>query len=289
MSVPPRRRRVRLAGAGLELALLDWGGSGPLVLLHHANGFCAGVWEPVARALGEGHRVIALDARGHGESDKPSGAEAYRWDCFASDLGEVAERLAAEHPDGRVALAVGHSFGGTATLGAAASHGAPFDALLLVDPVLPPPPDALPSPERTRRVRSLGATARRRRAEFASREEARASWARRRFFADWDPRALDAYAAWGLRELPDGRVALHCPPEVEATIFERSGGIDVLGLARKVRAPTRVLWARHGDFPLEAFRKLVAALPRGELVELDAGHLIPMERPELMAEAIRAR
>ena len=36
------RRRVSLA-SGLEIALLDFGGDGPLALLHHANGFCAGL------------------------------------------------------------------------------------------------------------------------------------------------------------------------------------------------------------------------------------------------------
>jgi len=45
------RRRLPLPGRGVEIALLDWGGDGPLVLMHHANGFCAGTFGLVAEAL----------------------------------------------------------------------------------------------------------------------------------------------------------------------------------------------------------------------------------------------
>ena len=114
------RRRFALPESGLEIALLDWGGDGPLALLHHANGFCAAVWGLVASGLRHRYRVIALDARGHGDSSRPSGSGAYHWDRFAEDLVEVAERLVAEAGGGSLALGVGHSFGGTSFLGAAA-------------------------------------------------------------------------------------------------------------------------------------------------------------------------
>jgi pimeloyl-ACP methyl ester carboxylesterase len=113
------RRRLQV-GPGIEIAILDWGGSLPLALLHHANGFCGAVWGGVAQALRPFYRVVALDARGHGDSSKPQEREAYRWECFADDLVRVAELLAGEQVDGRVALGMGHSFGGTATLTAAA-------------------------------------------------------------------------------------------------------------------------------------------------------------------------
>lgn len=288
MTRAPRRRRLRLADAGLVLALAEWGDRGPLVLLHHANGFCAGLWTPVAEALAGRHRVVAIDARGHGDSDRPPETRAFLWDRFVDDLVEVAARLAAEHPDGRVAVGVGHSFGGTATLAAAARRPELFGRLLLLDPVLPLPPGMRPDPDRMRRIRLMAATARRRRAIWPSRDEARASWARRRFFAGWDPQALDAYAAEGLRELPDGRVTLKCSPEVEATIFENSGSLDVFGLAAQVLAPTRILWARHGDFSRAAYEKLAAGMRAAEVVDADTGHLIPMQRPELVVAEIRA-
>jgi len=111
-----RRRKLALHGSSIEIALLDWGGDGPLALLHHANGFCAGVWGLVAERLRGHYRVIAMDARGHGDSSKPKGADCYHWELFGRDLLGVAEALAAEHPDGRIALGLGHSFGGIALL-----------------------------------------------------------------------------------------------------------------------------------------------------------------------------
>src|SRR5262249_25021664 len=115
----PVSRRIPLVDRGVEIALLDWGGGGPLGLMHHANGFCAGTLGLVAEALVPHFRVIGMDARGHGDSSKPEGPAAYRWDHFAEDYLAVARVLAAEH-GGRVAIGLGHSFGGTSALGAAA-------------------------------------------------------------------------------------------------------------------------------------------------------------------------
>ncbi len=278
--------RLRLALAtGVEIALLDWGGPGPLALLHHANGFCAGVWGVVAEGLRSRFRVVAMDARGHGDSSKPKGREAYRWGRFADDLVAVADALSPEAPGRRVALGMGHSFGGTATILAAARRPDLFERLVLVDPVVPIPDRAAPTPERSAHVSRLANAARDRQRVRASRAEARAVWTERRFFADWDPRVLDLYAAEGLRDLPDGRVELKCPAEVEASIFEQGGSIDLLAQARHVRAPALVLTATQGDFPRAMHEGLVRALPHGRLEDVDAGHLVPMERPDLVASA----
>jgi hypothetical protein len=54
-----RTRRVPGSQPGIEIAVLDWGGSGPLALLHHANGFCAGLWDAVAAGLRGRFRVAS--------------------------------------------------------------------------------------------------------------------------------------------------------------------------------------------------------------------------------------
>jgi pimeloyl-ACP methyl ester carboxylesterase len=287
MPFEPARRRVALP-SGVEIALLDWGGDGPLVLMHHANGFCAGTLGLVAEALVPRFRVIGMDARGHGDSSRPEGPEAYRWERFAEDLLGVAERLAADH-GGRVAVGLGHSFGGTAALGAAARGPGLFERLVLVDPVVPPSPAQLSlDPERAERVGRLIEGARKRRDEWPSRAEARAHFAERSLFARWLPPAIDLYVAHALREHPDGRVTLKCPGEVEAAIFAASGGLDVAALARRVACPTAFLWARHGDFPRRVYEELVAAMPRGRIVDVAAGHLVPMERPDLVVREVDA-
>ena len=276
MLADARRRRVPLAERGVELALLDWGGDGPLALLHHANGFCAALWEAVAVGLRARFRVIAFDARGHGDSSKPEGAAAYRWPEFGRDVAALAARLAPE--TGPVALGVGHSFGGTALVLAAVERPELFARLLLVDPVVLPRPGrdapgaAAASP--------LAEAARNRRPVFPDRASARERWEGRDTFARWTPRAFELYLAEGLADRADGSVELKCPGEVEAAVFESGGGVDAFALAPRLRAPARVLWARRGDFPRAHFEAWVRSMPEGELGEVDTGHFVPMEDPE---------
>jgi len=277
------RRRISLPENGVEISVLDWGGDGPIALLHHANGFGAAVWGPVAECLRGRFRVIAVDARGHGDSSAPGGADAYRWENFGSDLAGVARAIAAEHPDGRVALGLGHSFGGTACLTAAASAPGLFERLVLLDPVILSRPldvaNAAPTPGGMR----LAELARKRRGIWPSREAALAKWRGKALFEAWDPRALELYAAGCMRDLPDGRVELKCRGETEATIFESSVHFDPWIRAAKVSAPTLILWAQQGDFPREVHEALAREIPDGRMQVFDGGHLMAMEQPERVA------
>jgi len=282
----PIRRTIELPNSGVEIALLDWGGEGPLALLHHANGFCAGVWGLVAEPLSRHFRVIAMDARGHGDSSKPEGAHFYRWEHFASDVAQVASRLAADHRDGRVALGLGHSFGGTSILMAAARHPDLFGRNVLVDPVVPPPDWAAADPERQLRGNSLAEGARKRRVVWSSRAEARAKWVGKEMFAAWDPRALDLYIEHGMANREDGQVELKCPGIVEATVFESSRGLDVYGIAEGSTVPTRILWASRGQFPRITFEQLAARMQNADVRDLAAGHLAVMEEPDLVYQAV---
>ena len=288
MPTAVRRRRLTLPETGIEIALLDWGGEGPPALLHHANGFCAGTWGLVAEGLRRRYRVIAMDARGHGDSSKPRDRSDYTWDRFAADVVAVAEIVAREAGERRVALGLGHSFGGTSILAAAARRPALFERIALVDPVIVSPALASSGERRRERGPELAAGARRRRQIWASREEARAWWAGRGFFRSWDPRALALYAEWGLRDRDDGRVELRCSGEVEAMVFEMSASLDPFALAPDVRAPALILWAAKGDFPRATYQALATRMPDARILDLEVGHLVPMERPDRVVSAVLA-
>jgi len=75
----PRSHRVSVGQGGVEMQVLEWGDDGPLALLHHANGFCAATWGVVAERLRPHWRVVAIDARGHGNSSRTQGKAAYQW------------------------------------------------------------------------------------------------------------------------------------------------------------------------------------------------------------------
>ena len=77
---------------GLNIHYVDWGGdSDRNLLLVHGQGGNARNWDHVARRLRGEFRVIALDQRGHGDSDHTR--EGYAVTAFASDLAEFAERI----------------------------------------------------------------------------------------------------------------------------------------------------------------------------------------------------
>ena len=94
---------------GLNFHYRDWGGSGqPLLLLHGLASTCH-IWDMVAPILAQNHRVVALDQRGHGETDKPS----YGFD-FASVTQDALGVI--RHLGGNAPIVVGHSWGGSVAL-----------------------------------------------------------------------------------------------------------------------------------------------------------------------------
>ena len=111
---------------GLRLHYRDWGGSGqPMVLLHGLASTCH-IWDLVAPILRNSFAVVALDQRGHGESDKPQ--TGYDFATLAADLHGFVRALGLERP-----LIVGHSWGGDVALEYAAEYPTKPIGLCLVD------------------------------------------------------------------------------------------------------------------------------------------------------------
>lgn len=100
----PVTGRVRCRD-GIEVAVHRWGvpGERPPVVLQH--GFAADSrrnWEQsgvVPALLADGREVVAVDARGHGESDKPHDPDRYGERAMAADLASVADALGLERFD----------------------------------------------------------------------------------------------------------------------------------------------------------------------------------------------
>lgn len=290
-----RRRRVKLPGREIEMAIIDWGGDGPLALLHHANGFCAGTWALLAERLRPHYRVVALDARGHGDSTAPPPGPAYHWMEFVDDLIALVDCLA-EEAGGPVAYGIGNSFGGLVTAYAAARRPDLFDRIAMLDPVVRPPAHMI-DPMRARmpgvpkgdfegRGNPLAEIARKRRQVWPSRKVALEAWADKQMFRHWDAQGLPLYAAEAMRDRSDGQVELKCRGEVEASVFEASGVLDIFAVAHQIVAPSLLLRAGRGYFPMIVYEELVARMPDVRLLELDIDHLMPMHNPPELRDVL---
>lgn len=99
----------------------------PPILLIHGLASAARIWDLIAPLLARrGFRVVALDQRGHGESDKPD--HGYTFEEIVADDHAVAAALGLERP-----IVVGHSWGGGVVLNYAATYPEDVQAIVLVD------------------------------------------------------------------------------------------------------------------------------------------------------------
>ncbi len=91
---------------GVRFGIRCWGdrNNGPPMLLLHSLGEESGSWSAFAEALAPAHRVVALDLRGHGLSDR---ATRYSLELMRDDVLAVIDHLDLDD----VCL-VGHSLGG---------------------------------------------------------------------------------------------------------------------------------------------------------------------------------
>ena len=119
-------------GDGTHLHVVEWApetgeGERREVLLVHGLASNAYVWEGVGRCLaGSGHRVVAVDQRGHGRSDRPE--SGYDFGTLVEDLRSVMVRLGMDRP-----LVAGQSWGGNVVLELAFLHPAEVAAITGVD------------------------------------------------------------------------------------------------------------------------------------------------------------
>jgi len=95
---------------GIKLHIREWDGRNtPFVLLHGLSSNSR-TWDAVAEQLAAaGHRVIAVDQRGHGLSDKPD--EGYDFATITADLNQLLQTMNLNHP-----ILVGQSWGGNVLL-----------------------------------------------------------------------------------------------------------------------------------------------------------------------------
>jgi non-heme chloroperoxidase len=111
---------------GVQLEVLDWGGSGRPLLLLAGLGDAAHVFDDVAPELAKRYRVVGVTRRGHPRSSSP--ATGYALPRLAEDLVRVIDTVGLKMP-----IVVGHSFAGEEMHVLGARHADRIAGLVYVD------------------------------------------------------------------------------------------------------------------------------------------------------------
>ncbi|MCW5719674.1 MAG: alpha/beta hydrolase [Devosia sp.] len=112
---------------GVKIRYLDNGGTGPALVCLHGTSMTAHAWGHLAASLRDSYRVIAVDMRGHGASDRPNSTYAIKE--LAEDIGKLAAKL-----DLKGITLVGSSVGNQVAVSFAAANPDRIAGLVLSDP-----------------------------------------------------------------------------------------------------------------------------------------------------------
>jgi pimeloyl-ACP methyl ester carboxylesterase len=266
---------------GISLVVHDWGGGGRPVLLCHPTGFHGLVWEPVAqRLIAAGRHVWSFDFRGHGDSDAPE--SDYSWHGFGDDVLAVVEYLRLAGDPGLVAC--GHSKGGAALVLGEQKRPGTFTRIWAYEPIIFASVEPLPPQDDFFLARS----ARKRRNEWSSPDDAFDAYASKPPLDVMTPEALRAYVEYGLRDRGDGVFELKCRPEVEARVYAMGPNHGAFARLGEVASDVLVVCGETSKSVDPALGEQIAErLPHGRLEVLPGlGHFGPQQDPDACVASI---
>ncbi|HTO70214.1 MAG TPA: alpha/beta hydrolase [Myxococcota bacterium] len=279
----PTSRRLP-ATHGLSLHALEWSTDGTLLLFLHGFGNDAHVWDWVAPAVAPHYRVVALDHRGHGQSDRDPEAR-YDHETMARDVASALESLGAER-----AVIVGHSLGGRVAMRFAGLWPEKLAGLVIVDSA--PELDA----RGTTRIRL---DVQQQEPTFASLADYERVLARQ--YPATRPEILAKLAVPWTRRRDDGRLELRLDP----AFMRGRRGVSEEELARWSAEEAKHLWSALEKLPCPALVVRGAAsdvlsadvadkmaddvLKQGKLAVIPrAGHSVMLDNPEAFEQALAA-
>jgi esterase len=269
--VLPEERRV--AANGLSFRYLDWGTKGqrPILFLH-GGALTAHTWDLCCLALRDDYHCMALDQRGHGDSDWAPDAD-YSLSAQREDVKGFTEAIGLDQ-----FVLVGMSMGAINGLAYAIAYPETLSALVLID--------AGPDVRRrgSSRIRDFVNGGAKPESLDAIIERALAFNPRR------DPKVLRRSLMHNLRRQEDGNWVWKYDRRRfqqmgEAHAAERQGLAD--GLAR-VTCPTLVVRGAESDvFHEEDGERLAQRLPDGRFITIPrAGHTVQGDNPKDLAAAL---
>lgn len=255
---PPADRFVTVNG--LRLHYLDWGGSGPPLILVHGLDRHAHTFDHIAPHFASRYRVIAVDMRGHGDSAWDPEAR-YLVEDYVRDMEGLVEQLQLRN------IAIwGNSTGGRVAQVYTALHPDRVSHLISEDV----------GPERPRQIAdSYSRRVSQEQAGWASEAEVAAQ------IRKTNPGMPDAnvatYVRYGTTRRPDGRIGWKRDPGVAKGFVVT----DLWPTVSRITVPALyIIGGRSNIVPAETQERLRRTLPRVTIVTVpDTGHYPSEEKP----------
>ncbi|PBC65653.1 alpha/beta hydrolase [Streptomyces sp. Tue6028] len=229
----------------------------PLVFVH---GWTANRhrWDHQVAHFSDSRRVIRLDLRGHGES---SGSGVRTIAELAKDVLALLDHMKVE----RFVL-IGHSMGGMISQTIALSHPERLERMVLVNSI------SRMTYSRGRGLLMAASTLAPFKVFIAANIQ--------RAFAPGHPREE-------IREYV--RASGDTPREVVMTLYGAMRAFDVLDRVGEIRTPTLMVHGYHDiQLPVSQMLRMAKAYPDAVVRILDAGHELPVEKPEELTAAVDA-
>jgi esterase len=251
---------------------LDWGGAGPSMLFLHGGGLNAHTWDIVCLMLRDRYRCIALDQRGHGDSEW-SPVNDYAVETQLGDVEGFIKQLRVESP-----VLIGQSMGGLNSIAYGVRHSRETRGLVVVDvgPEI--------NPAGTQRIREFASTP-----ELDSPE----AFLERavKFNPLRNPAVLKRSLYYNLRQTPVGKWVLKHDQRRGSEEYARIAAAQRERLAQqipRISCPTLIVRGALSDVLTDdAADKFARSLPQGRWVRVEAaGHNVQGDNPGGLLEVL---
>jgi len=270
---------LTLPGDGVRLAATRWAGTGSPVVLLHGLASQRRFWNLVAARLA-GLPILALDQRGHGDSERPEGP--YDVSSVAADLATAMDALGWSR-----AVVVGHSWGGAVASTFAVDHPERTLALVAIDGGFSSPPAGADRAATRKRLEPP---------RFAlPPEELEAMLSSRSPAGGWSEEL--AAAVLPIFEVgDDGLARARLPFDTHMAVLDGLLDYDATSVLPRVHCPTWLVSCESVDpedewtrLKAKALASLTGSVAHPRFLRwAGAVHDVPLQWPDLVAGLIRA-
>jgi pimeloyl-ACP methyl ester carboxylesterase len=260
--------------AGLKLHVQDYGTAGkPQMLCMHGSAAHAHWFDFVAAGFTADYHVLALDQRGHGDSQWDCSAEPeYTYDRYAADIHALTETL-----DMRDFILVGHSMGGLVSIVYAATYPGRAKAFIMIDSSVNMPADRVAA---MNEIGSREGSSYADQSEFVAKYKVRPTGSSRA-----TPGMVRHLALHSGRQFEDGRWR----SKVDRNVYARRVGRNLTPYWANIKIPALLM---KGDRSRRVSPEIIASIkalaPQVEVTEVaGCDHHVTLDNPQGFVQAAK--